>query len=105
MPGRPVRRTGVVAGVGAYVVANGQNFRQRDYGDVQNLANKDRVSNPDGTRFTAAGSGVQKMFSVCCRTTAMPFVAVPLIWATPFGVRVPSSSTLKMDTCDNVPLL
>ena len=55
MPGRPVRRTGVVAGVGAYVVANGQNFRQRDYGDVQNLANKDRVSNRDGTRFTAAG--------------------------------------------------
>lgn len=55
MPGRPVRRTGVVAGVGAYVVANGQNFRQRDYSDVRNLANKDRVSNPDGTRFTAAG--------------------------------------------------
>ena len=55
MPGRPVRRTGVVAGAGAYVVANGQNFRQRDYGDAQNLANKGRVSNLDGTRFTAAG--------------------------------------------------
>lgn len=38
------------------------------------------------------------------RTMAMPFVVVLLMVASPFKVKLPSSSTLKMETCETLPL-
>ena len=39
----------------AQAVANGQNLRQTDFGDVQGLASHGQVTNPDGTAFGPAG--------------------------------------------------